>query len=121
MSEYPAPTSDNYTILSRSLVTDAVGRRDYANSSIYRAPSGAWVFATGSNHWSLGLGQPGSDQPADRAGDRQHPQPVPGASRARLRATGTQPTVESSILSTPSSRTSRKVVRSRDTWPFLKL
>lgn len=63
MSEYPGPTSDNYTILSRSLVTDALGRRDYANSSIYRAPSGAWVFATGSNHWNLGLGKPGVVDP----------------------------------------------------------
>ena len=59
MSEYPAPTNVSYTILARSPVVDAVGRSDYANSSIYQAPSGAWVFATGTNHWSYGLGKPG--------------------------------------------------------------
>ena len=59
MSEYAAPTNVSYTILSRSPVVDAAGRNDYANSSIYQAPSGAWVFATGTNHWSYGLGKPG--------------------------------------------------------------
>ena len=36
------------------------GRSDVQNSSIYQALSGAWVFATGSNYWSEGLGLPGS-------------------------------------------------------------
>jgi hypothetical protein len=60
MSEYPVPANLSYTILSRSPVVDTAGRKDYANSSIYQAPSGAWVFATGSNHWSYRLGKAGS-------------------------------------------------------------
>lgn len=63
MSEYPSPANTSYTLLSRSPVVDAVGRSDYSNSAIYQAPSGAWVFATGTNHWSLGLGESGVTDP----------------------------------------------------------
>jgi hypothetical protein len=59
MSEYPSPAGTNYAILSRSPVVDTAGRSDIANTSVYRAPSGAWVFASGTNHWSYGLGKPG--------------------------------------------------------------
>ena len=59
MSEYPFPANTSYQTLSLSPVVDELNRTDYANSSIYEAPSGAWVFATGSNHWSFGLGKPG--------------------------------------------------------------
>ena len=31
------------------------GVQDYQESSIYQAPSGAWVFAAGSIEWSWGL------------------------------------------------------------------
>jgi hypothetical protein len=31
------------------------GKRRYADMTIYRAPSGAWVFATGSMQWNWGL------------------------------------------------------------------
>jgi hypothetical protein len=60
MAEYPAPAGTDYAILSGSPVVDAVGRIDRANTSIYQAPSGAWVFATGTNHWNFGLGKPGA-------------------------------------------------------------
>ncbi|WP_345377615.1 N,N-dimethylformamidase beta subunit family domain-containing protein [Pseudonocardia yuanmonensis] len=66
MPEYPAPVADEYALLSRSPVIDTEGRNDYSNSSIYRAPSGAWVFASGTNHWSYGLGRPGVDSPGIR-------------------------------------------------------
>ena len=59
MSEYPSPAGTNYAILSGSPVVDATGRIDRSNTSIYQAPSGAWVFASGTNHWSFGLGKPG--------------------------------------------------------------
>jgi hypothetical protein len=59
MANYPKPPNSTYTILSQSPVVDVTGRTDYANSSIYQAPSGAWVFASGSNYWSDGLGKPG--------------------------------------------------------------
>jgi hypothetical protein len=53
--DYPSPQGTGYTILSDSPVTSASGRTDRANSSIYQAPSGAWVFTTGTHHWSYGL------------------------------------------------------------------
>lgn len=59
MSEFPRPTTSNQTLLSNSPVIDSAGRSDVANSSIYQAPSGAWVFASGTNNWSYGLGKPG--------------------------------------------------------------
>ena len=55
MSNYPAPSTTNWTLLSRSPYTDVNGQADYANSSIYQAPSGAWVFATGTMSWSWAL------------------------------------------------------------------
>lgn len=58
-TEYPAPVALSRVILADSPVTDAAGVPGRANSSIYQAPSGAWVFASGTNHWSYGLGKPG--------------------------------------------------------------
>ncbi len=55
MPEYPLPVHTNWTVLSESHFTDKDGRADYANSSIYQAPSGAWVFAAGTISWSWGL------------------------------------------------------------------
>jgi len=55
-SEYPAPNAvaGTYTLLSHSPYQSAQGP-DYGNSSIYQAPSGAWVFASGSMNWNWGL------------------------------------------------------------------
>src|ERR1700737_5197940 len=53
MPDYPAPTTSNQTLLSQSPFY--VGVPDYSNSSIYQAPSGAWVFASGTMSWSWGL------------------------------------------------------------------
>src|SRR5438094_790099 len=55
MSNYPAPNTTNRTLLSHSPYTDTSGLADYASSSIYQAPSGAWVFAAGTMSWSWGL------------------------------------------------------------------
>src|SRR5437867_2154718 len=55
MPSYPPPNSANLTLLSRSPFTDTRGVTDYANSSIYQAPSGAWVFSTGTLSWSWAL------------------------------------------------------------------
>jgi hypothetical protein len=49
------PSGGTYTLLSSSPVTDQTGRPGVSNSSIYRASSGAWVFATGTMSWSWGL------------------------------------------------------------------
>jgi hypothetical protein len=54
-SQYPPPSSANWTLLSHSPFTDYQGVADYANSSLYQAPSGAWVFSSGTISWSRGL------------------------------------------------------------------
>jgi hypothetical protein len=56
-SEYPPPNavSGTYTLLSRSPYISKDNLSDYANSSIYQAPSGAWVFGAGTMAWSWGL------------------------------------------------------------------
>jgi len=62
-SDYPTPKGSGYTILSHSPVTNEQGLSDYANSSIYRAPSGAWVFGAGTNHWNYALDKDGVVDP----------------------------------------------------------
>lgn len=55
-SEYAQPNavSGTYTLLSQSAFKSYDGT-DYANSSIYQAPSGAWVFAAGTIGWGFAL------------------------------------------------------------------
>ncbi len=57
MPGYPLPTSvaGTYQVLSQSPFTDSGGTTMTANSSIYQAPSGAWVFGAGTLSWSWGL------------------------------------------------------------------
>lgn len=55
ISNYPTPNSNNQTLLSWSPFINQNGSPDYSNSSIYQAPSGAWVFASGTLSWSWGL------------------------------------------------------------------
>jgi hypothetical protein len=55
MATYPAPTVSSQTLLSQSPFTNTSGASDYANSSIYQAPSGAYVFASGTTSWSWAL------------------------------------------------------------------
>src|SRR6266481_4913928 len=52
-SQYPLPNavSGTYTLLSQS----PLDASHWANSSIYQAPSGAWVFATGTIAWGWAL------------------------------------------------------------------
>jgi hypothetical protein len=54
-SEYPPPNaiSGTYTLLSHSAW--GTGPNDFSNASVYQAPSGAWVFATGSMAWNWAL------------------------------------------------------------------
>jgi hypothetical protein len=56
-SEYPLPNAVNgtYALLSHSPYIDSSLNPDYANSSIYQAQSGAWVFAAGTMDWSWAL------------------------------------------------------------------
>ena len=55
MSNYPGPTAISQTLLSQSPFTNTSNVADYANSSIYEAPSKAWVFASGTMSWSWAL------------------------------------------------------------------
>src|SRR5213594_1553202 len=53
---FPPPNSANQTLLSRSPFTyPSNGLTIHLNSSIYQAPSGAWVFAAGTMSWSWAL------------------------------------------------------------------
>jgi len=54
-SAFPMPASQSHTILSQSPFTDANGSSGVSNSHIYLAPSGAWVWASGTIAWSRGL------------------------------------------------------------------
>jgi len=52
-SQYPLPNAvpGTYTLLSQSPIDSS----NWANSSIYQVPSGAWVFATGTIAWGWAL------------------------------------------------------------------
>src|SRR5207249_1040082 len=54
-SSYPGPNSTSFTLLSSSPFTDYAGVPQVSNSSIYLAPSGAWVWSSGTISWSWGL------------------------------------------------------------------
>lgn len=56
-SNFPsAPAVNNsYALLSNSPYVDGGNTASYANSSIYQAASGAWVFGAGTIDWSWGL------------------------------------------------------------------
>jgi len=54
-ANYAGPDPKSQTLLSRSPFTYGGGTADYANSSIYTAPSGALVFASGTSSWDWGL------------------------------------------------------------------
>lgn len=55
MPDYPLPAGTGYTLLSSSPFTNALGQPDYANSSIYQAPSRAFVFSAGTSSWAWAL------------------------------------------------------------------
>jgi len=61
MSNFPLPASvaGTYQVLSQSPYTDPYSGPMTANSSIYQAPSGAWVFGAGTTNWSWGLSDDG--------------------------------------------------------------
>jgi hypothetical protein len=55
MPDYPQAISRSQTLLSKSPYVNSGGLPDYANSSLYQAPSAAWVFAAGTTYWNLAL------------------------------------------------------------------
>jgi len=61
MSGFPLPASvaGTYQLLSESPYVDPYSGPKTANSSIYQAPSSAWVFGAGTTSWSWGLSDDG--------------------------------------------------------------
>lgn len=57
--DVPLPDNLSYDILSTSPYFTSYQTWVDAQSSIYQAPSGAWVFAAGTMSWSWGLDRPG--------------------------------------------------------------
>src|SRR5262249_31084465 len=54
--DLPTAVAGTYTLLSHSPFTSYdTNKPDYSNSSVYQAPSGAWVFAAGTFGWSFAL------------------------------------------------------------------
>lgn len=51
----PKPANLSYTLLASSPYFDADGNTKNGNSVVYQAPSGAWVFGSGTLSWSWGL------------------------------------------------------------------
>ena len=62
---FPTPNAigGTYLLLSASPYTDVSGDQKTAISSIYQAPSGAWVFAAGTTSWAWGLDMDGTVDP----------------------------------------------------------
>jgi N,N-dimethylformamidase beta subunit-like protein len=52
---FPPPAARSRVLLSDSPFTPGSGGSDRSNSSLYQAPSGAWVFASGTISWNWGL------------------------------------------------------------------
>jgi hypothetical protein len=101
MSEYEPPANRGYTVLAESPVVDEAGVEGVANTSIYRAASGAWVFGSGTNHWSYGLGKAGvsdsriqqaTSNILDRFVASVPPPPTPPAAPSGLTATAVSST-----------------------------
>ncbi|WP_055586314.1 N,N-dimethylformamidase beta subunit family domain-containing protein [Peterkaempfera griseoplana] len=62
------PDSTERILLAHSPYRDAAGVRRHHETSLYRAPSGAWVFASGTFAWSPALDRPGhTDERIQRA------------------------------------------------------
>jgi hypothetical protein len=55
----PLPESTERILLAHSPYASADGRRCHQETSLYRAPSGAYVFASGTFAWSPALDRPG--------------------------------------------------------------
>ncbi|MEO3751512.1 N,N-dimethylformamidase beta subunit family domain-containing protein [Streptomyces sp. B6B3] len=57
------PDYDSRILLAHSPYRDAFGARRHQETSLYQAPSGAWVFAAGTFAWSPALARPGHTDP----------------------------------------------------------
>src|SRR5216683_2978078 len=99
MSNYAGPNTTNQTLLSHSPFMNIGGLSDYANSSIYQAPSGAWVFAAGTISWSRGLA---NIFPGDQSADPRIQQTTANVLNALINGA---PIVQKLTMSAPASTT----------------
>ncbi|NYI05222.1 N,N-dimethylformamidase beta subunit family domain-containing protein [Allostreptomyces psammosilenae] len=68
MPRVPLPECSGRVLLSHSPYRDEEGRPRHQQTSLYRAPSGAWVFASGTFAWTPALDRPGCvDERVQRA------------------------------------------------------
>jgi len=65
-TNYSPPNSTEYTKIGRSPIQGATQGQVTAESVVYRAPSGAWVFGSGTLLWHLGLNDPATRSPVLR-------------------------------------------------------
>lgn len=66
----PLPAHRSYTLLAESIYRDKQGAPQRHNSTLYQAPSGAWVFCSGTFGWNRGLIRPGYADPRIQRGTR---------------------------------------------------
>lgn len=59
----PLPEYEERILLAHSPYSGPVGARRHQETSLYRAPSGAWVFVSGTSAWSPALDRPGHADP----------------------------------------------------------
>lgn len=59
----PLPPWASRVLLAHSPYRDASGMRRHQETSLYQAPSGAWVFASGTFAWTPALSRPGHTHP----------------------------------------------------------
>lgn len=59
----PLPSHTSRKLLAHSPYVDTLGARRHQETSLYRAPSGAYVFASGTFAWSPALDRPGHVDP----------------------------------------------------------
>jgi hypothetical protein len=62
--EFPGPISTTYAMLAEAPFVSIDGFTTTAQMSIYQAPSGAWVFASGTSSWPWALNRPDYVNPA---------------------------------------------------------
>jgi hypothetical protein len=88
-----------YTLLSHSPFTADTNKADYANSSVYQAPSGGWVFAAGTFAWSWALDDYG------RGAGLVDPRIQQTTANVLNRFVGTSATADFSLSASPASQT----------------
>ena len=107
-TEYPLPANTTYSLISRSPFTDYANQSDNSNAVVYQAPSGAWVFGSGTISWAWALDKDGvTDSRIQKTTQnlldrfRQSGAPVPTRTPSAPTATNTPVPPASTSTNTP--------------------